>query len=64
MTSSLRHNDVITVEFWIFMKYCRSKLEKFKHVSDFKKRQISDRNRKENFLFNTNNSLLKNLSCT
>ena len=44
MTSSLRHNDVITVKYWIFTKSCRSKLEKFRDVSDFKKRQINDTN--------------------
>ena len=44
MTSSLRHNDVITVETLEFYKSRRSKLEKFRDVFDFEKRQINDTN--------------------
>ena len=48
MTSSLRHNDFITV----------------RGVSELKKRQIDGTKSKENFLFNINNSILKKLSIT
>ena len=45
MTSSLRHNDATIVEILnFFIKNYRSKLEKFRAVSDFKKRQINDTN--------------------
>ena len=56
MMSSLRHNYVIPSKFWIFTKSGLSKLEKFRDVSDSKKRQINDTHRKEHYILNTNNS--------
>ena len=44
VTSSLRHNDVITVKIFAFTKSCQSKLKKFRDVSDFRKRKINDKN--------------------
>ena len=45
MTSLLRHNDLLTDEILDFYtKSCRSKLEKFRDFSDFKKQQINDTN--------------------
>ena len=64
MTSSLRHNDVVTVENLYFYEILPIKSEKFRDVSDFEKRQINATNWKESFIFNTKNSILKNLSCT
>ena len=41
MTSSLRHNDVITVKILSFTKISPIKEEKFIDVSEFRKRQIN-----------------------
>ena len=64
MTSSLRHYDIITVEILGSYKILTIKIRKFKDVSDFKKLQLNGTNWKENIFFETNNSILKNLSCT
>ena len=44
MTSSLRHNDVVTVENLYFYEILPIKSEKFRDVSDFEKRQINATN--------------------
>ena len=48
-----------TSKVWIFTKSRRSKLEKFRDVSDFRKQQINDKNLIENFILITNNSISK-----
>ena len=47
MTSSLRHNDVITVKILSFTKISPIKEEKFIDVSEFKKQQINGTNLKK-----------------
>ena len=64
MTSSLRHNDVTTAKILTFTKISPVKEEKFRDVSELKKRQVNGTKEKENFLFNINNSILKKLSIT
>ena len=66
MTSSLRHNDIVTVKILSFYKNFTNKRkeEKFIDVSEFKKRQINGIKLKGNFLFNINKSILKKLRIT
>ena len=68
MTSSLHHNDVITVKIlshiYSFTKILPIKEEKFRDVSELKKRQINGTKQNENFCFNINDSILKKLSIT
>ena len=49
MTSSLRHNDVITVKIYSFTKIILIKVEKFGDVTDLNNRQINGTQGKENF---------------
>ena len=44
MTSSLRHNGVLTVEILDFYESSQSILKKYRDVFDFKERQIKDTN--------------------
>ena len=62
MTSSLHHNDVITVKILtFFIKISPIKEAKFRDVSEFKKTTINGTKEKENSHFNINNSILKKL---
>ena len=51
-------------KFGVFTKILPIKAETFRDLSDLKSRQINGTKRKENFLFNINNSILKKLSIT
>ena len=64
MTSSLRHNDVITFKILSFTKISLIKEERFIDVSELKNDKLTVQNKKENFLFNINNRILKKLSIT
>ena len=64
MTSSLRHNDVITFKILSFTKISPIKEERFIDVSELKNDKLTVQNKKENFLFNINNRILKKLSIT
>ena len=44
IASSLRHNNVTTVKILILTKTCRSKLKKFRDVSNCIKRHINNTN--------------------
>ena len=60
MTSSLHHNDVATVKIFEYLQKIQQSKKTFLNL----KKTTNKRYKKENFLFNINNSILKELSIT
>ena len=64
MTSSLHHNDVTTVKIFEFLQKIQQSKKKSLETFLNLKKTTNKRYKKENFLFNINNSILKKLSIT
>ena len=64
MTSSLHHNDVMTIKILSLQKFYQSKKKSLETFLNFKKTTNKRYKIKKNFLFDINNIIFKKLSIT